>query len=263
MVSHPSFIFMKIDILLVGCGGTGGCFFSKMVRFLSGLTLQGIELQFRIIDGDIVEAKNIGRQPFVMEDIGRNKAVALSSIAEEALGVRVKAYPTYLSPANMSIVSQFDYETKSNGDIKIVIGAVDNHQCRICLHKYFMSYNDLPTLIYIDSANELSCGEIVIGVRDRARIITPDRAHYYPEILDDKSKPVYELSCEELNIAAPQHLATNGMAGDLLFSYISQVIAAGEYANKAPGGIIYFDAFKMFSRFDRYEEERHGKIEYR
>lgn len=118
-------------------------------------------------------------------------------------------------------------------------------------------------LIYVDSANELSAGEIVIGVRDYTKIITPDRAHYYPEILENPGKAAYELSCEELNASAPQHLATNGLAGDLLFSYISQVIVAAEKAVYAPGGIIYFDAFQMFSRFDRYEEERHGKIKQR
>ena len=252
---------MNIDLLLIGCGGTGGCFFSKMVRFLSGLSFHDIDFKFRMMDGDLVEAKNIGRQPYLLDDVGRNKAVALSAIAEETLDVRVKAYPDFLSPKNLALLNEFDFRSSSNHDLKIIVGAVDNHQCRIDLHNYFMSYNQMPTLIYIDSANELSCGEIVIGIRNSKKIICPDRAHYYPEILNDTSKPVYELSCEELNEVAPQHLATNGLAGDLLFSYVAQVIAAGEYAKEAPGGIIYFDAFQLFSKFVKYEESIHGKIE--
>lgn len=255
-----SLIFMNIDLLLVGCGGTGGCFFSKMVRFLTSIEFQGIDFRFRIIDGDRVEAKNIGRQPFLLEDVGKNKAVALASVAEELMDIKVKAYPFYLSPGKIEVLDQFDFDSVSTSDLKIIIGAVDNHACRSILHNYFMSYKKIPMLIYVDSANELSAGEIVIGVRNYTKIITPDRAHYYPEILENPGKAAYELSCEELNASAPQHLATNGIAGDLLFSYISQVIVAAEKAAYAPGGIIYFDAFQMFSRFDRYEEERHGKI---
>ena len=92
---------MNIDLVLVGCGGTGGCFFSKMVRFLSGITFADINFKFRLIDGDIVEAKNIGRQPYLLDDVGRNKAVALAAIAEETLDVKVKAYPMYLSSENI------------------------------------------------------------------------------------------------------------------------------------------------------------------
>lgn len=101
---------------------------------------------------------------------------------------------------------------------------------------------------------------MVIGKRNSTKIEAPDRVHYYPEILEDDGKAPYEMSCEELNQAAPQHLATNSLAADLTFSYVVQLISAGEYALKAPGGIVYFDAFKMFSRFNEYSEEVYGKI---
>lgn len=258
-------VCMKIDILLIGCGGTGGCFFTKMVRFLTDTKLQNMNLSFRIMDGDHVEAKNLGRQPFLEEDIGRNKAVALASAAEEVLDVKVKAYPQYLTPDNKYILNKdifFESKSSSGQDIKMIVGAVDNHACRKILHEYFLDYNSLPWLFYIDAANEMSCGEIVIGKKKSGKIETPDRVHYYPEILTDTGKAAYEMSCEELNNAAPQHLATNSLAADLLFSYIAQVISAGSFASKAPGGIIYFDAFKLFSRFDEYKENLHGKIKY-
>ena len=95
---------MNIDLLLVGCGGTGGCFFSKMVRFLTSIEFHGIDFRFRMIDGDRVEAKNIGRQPFLLEDVGKNKAVALASVAEELMDIKVKAYPFYLSPDKIEVL---------------------------------------------------------------------------------------------------------------------------------------------------------------
>ena len=251
---------MDIDIIQVGAGGTGGCFFTKMVRFLADTLFENIVIRYTVIDGDHVERKNLGRQPFTEDDIGKNKAVALAVAAEEALDVKVKAYPHYLSPGKMYMIDALDKRGFSSKDLRIIIGAVDNHACRKLLHDYFMKYRRIETLIYIDSANEMSSGEIVIGRRTSSKIYAPDRVHYYPEILEDTEKPVYEMSCEELNQSAPQHLATNSLAADLMFSYVAQVIMAGDMAHEAPAGIIYFDAFKLFSRFYEYKEEIHGKI---
>lgn len=251
---------MNIDIIQIGTGGTGGCFYTKMVRFLADTLFENMVIHYTIMDGDHVEYKNLGRQPFTEDDLGKNKAVALAMAAEEALNVKVKAYPHYLRPDNIYMIDRLNKTSYSSNDLRIIIGAVDNHACRKLLHEYFMRYSNLETLIYIDSANEISSGEIVIGRRTVSKISAPDRVHYYPEILQDTEKPVYEKSCEELNQSAPQHLATNSIAADLMFSYVSQVIMAGELAHKAPAGIIYFDAFKLFSRFYNYEEKIHGKI---
>lgn len=252
---------MHFDIMLIGVGGTGGCFFTKLVRFLSDIKLEKIDITFRIVDGDFVEAKNLGRQPFTEDDIGKNKAIALASAAEEVLGVKVRAYPEYLSPNNLSILDWSENRSMSSNNVRILIGAVDNHACRKLLHQYFLDYNRFETLFYIDAANEFSCGEIVIGKKQYRKIITPDRVHYFPDVMEDTGKPVYEMSCEELNQVLPQHLATNSLAADNMFSYVVQVISAGELSHKAPAGIIYFDSMQIFTRFDIYEEEIHGKIE--
>ena len=218
------------------------------------------KLCFHIIDGDHVELKNLNRQPFSEDDIGKNKAVALAALSQELFNINVKSYPEYLTPENATQLIQ--YPNSSSKDISIIIGAVDNHACRKLLHNLFMVYRSPGTLYYIDSANEFSCGEIVVGKRTYNTIEAPDRVHYYPEILKDTEKAAYEMSCEELNNSAPQHLATNGLAADLIFSYVAQLLSAGENIHLAPGGIIYFDAMKLFSRFDIYEEKRHGKINF-
>lgn len=251
---------MNIDIILIGCGGTGGCFFSRFVRFMADNVSINANIHICIMDGDFVEQKNLARQPFCEDDIGHNKAVVLASAAEETLGIQVKAYPFFLSPDNSSILYLSTFANSSTNDLKIVVGALDNHAGRKILHEYFVKSNFRGNLFYIDSANEFSCGEIVVGKKHSGKMIAPDRSYYYPDILKDNSKAAYEMSCEELNKEAPQHLATNGLAADLLFSYVVQLVLAEEKAEYAPGGIIFFDAFKLFSRFDPYEEERHGKI---
>jgi hypothetical protein len=251
---------MRVDIIIVGCGGTGGCFFTRIARFLSDAVLD-VEVKLRIMDGDKVEMKNLGRQPFMEEDIGENKAVALAAAAEESLGLQVSAYPTYLSPETTGILTSSPFSGYS-ADVQILIGAVDNHAARKLLHERFIEgKRNSRTIIYLDSANEFSCGEITIGKCMDGKIVAPDRVHYFPTIFNDPGKAVYEMSCEELNRSAPQHLATNSFAADLLFAYCSQLLLSGEKMKLANGGIIWFDTFKMFSRFDPYEEDRHGKVE--
>mgnify|MGYP003287915440 CR=1 FL=1 len=256
--SFPFYI-MNFNVVLVGCGGTGGCFFSKFIRFMADTNIPNVEINFSIIDGDHVESKNIGRQPFVPEDVGCNKAIALATAAEETLGVHVKAYPEYVSDQNYDRLLNDLYNGTFSNYISVLIGAVDNHACRKVLHRVFQ-HNSWNTMFYIDSANEFSSGDVVFGKTSDYETKAPDRCHYYPEILTDSGKPVYEKSCEELNISEPQHLATNSLASDLIFSYVTQLITHYEAATEAPGGIAYFDALNFFSRFDAYEEARHGKI---
>lgn len=139
---------------MIGVGGTGGCLFTKLVRFLAGTTFENMNISLRIMDGDFVEAKNLVRQPFTDEDIGMNKAVALASAAEEVLGLKVKAYPQYLRAENASILSKkLSEENSSSKDLRIVIGAVDNHVCRKLLHQFFLDYRKSEMLFYIDTAN--------------------------------------------------------------------------------------------------------------
>lgn len=206
--------------------------------------------------------KNLGRQPFVEQDVGENKAVALAMAAEEALGVRVKAYPIYMSDINVASILSGEFDLyESDKAVNILIGAVDNHACREVFHSYYELCGDYSgNFFFIDAANEYSSGDVVIGVVKQHDIYAPDRCHYYPEVLTDMDIPVYEKSCEELNASEPQHLATNSLAADMIFSYVTQLIAGGDMALSAKGGIIYFDAFRFFSRFDPYDEVRHGKI---
>lgn len=139
--------YMKVDILLVGCGGTGGCLFARMMRFLYDYAETDMEITFRIMDGDHVELKNLARQPFSEEDLGKNKAVALAASAQEVFGIDVKAYPEYLTPDNMArYLSPNSYSSSS--DIRIIIGAVDNHACRKLLHEYFLHPGNISMTPY-------------------------------------------------------------------------------------------------------------------
>ena len=183
-----------------------------------------------------MEKQNVSRQPFLPEDVGRKKAAVMAEILQEAFQITCSYYPEYLNHAyELEKFEKEDYVT-------ILIGCVDNHACRKVLHAYFQKS---ISCFYLDSANEYSIGEVVVGARIAGSEIFPDRVHYFPEILQDQSVPRSEESCQQMNVRQPQHLVTNLFAANLLLKCVVEILSEQEWN----GGIYYFDAFKGYSVF--------------
>lgn len=247
---------IHFNVICVGAGGTGGNFSKEFARFLSYLVAPNVSVTFSIVDGDIVENSNCSRQPFTRDDVALNKAVSLVEAIQDVFELKnIYAYTDYILRADNLIViekehSIYSNKTNSNSndkDVVILIGGVDNHRARQVMDEYFKVTDNI---IYIDSANEFSVGEICIGVRMQGKEIAAPRSYYFPDILTDSSPTAAELSCGAINISAPQHIATNLMAANLMLSLVTDVITNGNIR----GGIIYFDAFKCFSRYVPYED---------
>lgn len=58
-----------------------------------------------------------------------------------------------------------------------------------------------------------------------------------------------------MNENAPQHLATNLMAANIMLSALVSIIAENQFH----GGIVYFDREKMFSRFEEFRKENNDE----
>lgn len=259
-------------VICVGLGGTGGMFSTMFSRYVYSMkTDDSKKFKFVLIDGDYVEEKNIARQPFTEDDINLSKVEALEESFSDLFSIPISAYPLYID--NVEQLEQIIKDEQSNMTMKsnmfytnyrhtIIVGAVDNHRCRQELHKFFCDFDALPyadqpedsnELIYIDSANEFSNGEIVYGIKRNKKIISPDRAWYFPNILTDTGKKASETSCGEINFSSPQHFATNTLAANLCFS----AIAGHVHENILLDGITYFDSFSSYVNhvpFSKYVE---------
>lgn len=66
---------MRYNIIIVGCGGTGGNFIKELGRFLYRASIKN-SCSILLIDGDLVEEHNVSRQPFLPEDVGRKRALS-------------------------------------------------------------------------------------------------------------------------------------------------------------------------------------------
>ena len=236
---------IKYLIMIAGVGGTGGNFAKEFCRYISCLPNEkknNISIVF--VDGDIVEEKNISRQPFISQDINLGKAAVLADAVNDNFELNVSYVDTYLdSVEDISIIfdtmrPKYAYNCKI---IPIIVGCVDNHRCRQLFHEYF---NQESTCVYIDSANEYSVGEVVSGTKLDGKILSHPRAFYYPEVLHDTSPSKKEESCGTVNESSPQHIVTNMLAANILLSEVVKLISD----DILPQGIVYFDAFKNFAK---------------
>lgn len=225
---------MKSDIVIVGCGGTGSHYIKELGRYLYGNNcLRNDEIRIILVDGDLVENKNLVRQAFLPQDIGYNKAQIMAEMLSQTYGLSIDYYDGYID-------CEKDIEKLVRDDsLVFLVGCVDNHQCRQSMHNFYMNREHC---VYMDSANEYQSGEIVIGSRIGGVEMYPDRAAYFPDVLQEGAVKRSEESCEVLNQVEPQHLLTNQFAALILLVNTIKFLS-----DDWPGGIVFFDAFKCYS----------------
>jgi tRNA A37 threonylcarbamoyladenosine dehydratase len=69
----------ELNLILVGCGGTGSWLAPSVVRAAKVLTEKiSVKVNVTFIDPDLVEEKNVYRQNFCLAEIGANKAETLA-----------------------------------------------------------------------------------------------------------------------------------------------------------------------------------------
>jgi len=130
------------DVLVVGCGGTGGFVAEGLCRILPE--------DFRIVlqDHDRVEDRNLIRQNFFASDLGKFKSQALaerlSNNYRRAVGYKV--FPFGLHYSNMYAVPS------------IIIGCVDNSEAR-----RLISLEPMGLMWWIDAGNGYHSGQVLVG----------------------------------------------------------------------------------------------------
>lgn len=234
---------MADSIIVVGCGGTGSHYIKELGRLLYGMGAKE-KVKLILVDGDYVEEKNLVRQVFLPQDIGYNKAQVMAEILSQAYGITAEYYDKYIdTPADLEQLVDKD-------EVVLLIGCVDNHQCRQSMHRFYQSRQHC---IYMDSANEYSVGEVIVGSKIGGIEMYADRCGYFPEVLEAQEPKRSEESCEALNVSAPQHMLTNQLAAWILLVNTAKFLQ-GEWV----GGIFMFDAFKCYSMDRTNKEVAHG-----
>lgn len=243
---------IKYSVAVMGAGGTGSYFLKEVSRQISSSNEIKKQLgSMFICDGDTVEAKNLERQCFVMDDVGRNKAAVLGEVLNDTFSLSWQVFPSYIeSLEQIEKLFPNSYEEPkpdTTVTIPVIIGCVDNHGARLLFEKFFeKAYN----CIYFDSGNEFENGEVVFSYKLGGKVLGPVRSHYFPEIKEGDTRARSDISCTELNNVAPQHIYTNMMAGLILCSGFSSLLQG-----EPKPGLVFFNSKTLSSEFIPYSHK--------
>lgn len=235
----------NLSIYLIGTGGTGGFAFTNLARLLAGANVP-----ISIVDGDIVEPKNLKRQQFGKADIDSPKAQALADWASY----------TILDCPPIGVIN--DYVTDSDellagiclstpdDAVPLIISAVDNVATRKLINQ---ALEDLPEYIAIDSGNHDQGGQVVLttnlevvesqGFETPKQVKLANMLQVYPEIanIDDKN-PGLEQSCDDVVESEPQAMMANSRNGDIIANLVMSILG-----NKSIAGNVFESSLADFS----------------
>jgi len=147
----PNHMPQKRNILVVGCGGTGGFVAEGLCRLLTKTDIPII-----LIDPDRVEPHNLVRQHFYEGDVGKFKSQAMAERLARQFG-RSIGYSVY--PYFHDLVGEhYGAGLMARMSQGIIIGCVDNPAARRSIAESFDIYN-----WWIDAGNGYSSGQVLIG----------------------------------------------------------------------------------------------------
>lgn len=217
-----------VKIVVIGAGGTGGYVIPHLYR-LGYASHRNVRII--VCDGDVVEEKNLIRQNFVEQDIGRNKAQVQAERYSAAFGIECEYMPDFIeNDKDLFTLTSPDFYARPYSGVPetqkvILLGCVDNNKSRQMCHRVFQSQQNL---IYIDSGNGEHSGQVVCGVRQNGKTTYKPVGSLYPDILKEEDKFPSELSCAERTVSAPQSVTANLTAATAMVGFLYNLLIVGE-----------------------------------
>ena len=199
-------------IFVLGAGGTGSWYCS----FLDKMSLGN---DIVVMDGDVVEPKNILRQNFKRRDVTANKA----EVVAKSNGMSfVHGYITDTSIFH-EILQEFP-----EGTIPMLIGCLDNNASRKIAHDFM---NEVDEAVWIDGGNAERHGQAYICIRENGQFVkgfeSPiDIEPAFQNFEGDERRPD-QISCAEHSESAPQNVTANVTSANLLFNITALFLTGG------------------------------------
>lgn len=200
----------KTHVIIIGAGGTGGWFASYIDRIKDDHIVT-------IIDGDVVESKNLTRQNFIESDINHNKA--------QVIGARYNfknIVPQFLK--NKDEVKEI---VEAVGLTPLFIGAVDNNASRKLIKEFMDEYKG--EAFWLDGGNSERDGQVITSIIDEngERVEGfSDPFELYEEFANtdgDERRPD-QISCAEQSESAPQNVVANILSATTLFTIANKIM---------------------------------------
>ena len=203
-------------VVVVGAGGIGARVLPTLVKMLP----QG-RSQVTVVDPDVVERRNILRQPFGEEDIGQAKALVMQDRYDTPEVPVVGIMESY-SPA---VFQGIMLPTRGLTRLTYVLGCVDNSQARFAMLIHAMQTTTFWT--YLDAGNDGTRGQVVVA---RSRWVDALDSKVYKTLSGwDKYANIFvpfdepgPRGCDRVDTQAP---LTNQVAATWLLQYLGIFLA--------------------------------------
>ncbi|WP_240420302.1 ThiF family adenylyltransferase [Paenibacillus periandrae] len=231
---------------LIGTGATGSHFFRGLCQDLRTYLSKpdfDRDPSFRLgrvllVDGDKVEAKNLGNQLFDRDDIGEHKVISLAERYGEHYDLPISRYAEYVKELetmnNLNGIPE--YSDRHYVFMPVLIGMVDNNATRRLMHNYFYQ-DDIKNIIYIDTgvegvANKDNTrniqqsgfgGQVVIGFKYHGHVILEPVGDIYSNILEADEIDDFP-GCGVQIPSLPQRSATNKTAAQLVNNIVNNLL---------------------------------------
>ena len=85
------------NIIIVGVGGTGSHLTSFLSQLIGNNKVYNMKHKIILVDGDVVEEKNLKTQKFLESDVGRLKSEVLSERYSSVFGMEISYVDKYIS----------------------------------------------------------------------------------------------------------------------------------------------------------------------
>ena len=199
-------------LFILGAGGTG----SWLCSFLDKMSLCNDVI---VMDGDVVEPKNILRQNFTMCDVTQDKAVVVSNKHHMSY---VNGYITDTRIFH-EVMSEFP-----EGTVPLLVGCLDNNATRKIVHDFV---SEVENAVWIDGGNAERHGQAYVCVKENGHIV---EGFDSPIVIEpafqnyegDERRPD-QISCAEQSESAPQNVTANVTSATVLFNLIAIFLNGG------------------------------------
>ena len=219
----------KKVIVVIGCGGTGSYIIGNLARQ---------DYTLFLIDGDVVEEKNLKRQEFFENDINKYK----SQVFGERYGL---PYSTEFLDTAEDLAPLFDEEPC----VPVIISAVDNNGTRALINEIF-HMEKYPDFVYIGSGNGKRNGQVYVALKKDGEII------YETEVVLDKAlQAVDGENARPSQISCAQHANMKGGEQSIMANATAGCLVSNLATNVLNDGILTGNKFSFDCNFMNFKVE--------
>lgn len=186
---------MSNYVAVIGSGGTGSYLVEPLLMYYNGLES---ETKVKLIDGDVLEERNLERQAFFIDEVGMSKSLAIVERLQDRLEQQVilEGIHDFINNARV-FVDLLEEDKVKLEDLEsfVIISCVDNMYARLrmtlglhVLHRYLQSNNVKARVSYIDSGNAEHTGQTITSTLDTTKVLGNEELNdFLDSVIDNKA----------------------------------------------------------------------------